>query len=171
MAAEVPRLIIEDALGDLMRTIVQQHIAAGQMASGRTMKSMRVEAREDEGRLVGKKYFGVLETGRRAGKVPNRFYLIIMQWMKDKGITAPPIPYKTDRPHKYTPEERGQRSMAAAIADRIGKSGTKLYRDGGRDDIYSNAVAETKEDMNKALSEWVKKEFTNIKLNIHTEIT
>lgn len=168
--ADVPRLVLEEELGKLMRGIVNSHIAAGQMASGGTMKSMRVEAREDEGRLVGKSFFGVLETGRKAGKVPGRFYLIILQWMRDKGITAPPIPYKTDRKHKYTPEERGQRSMAAAIAETIRKKGTLLHRRGGRDDIYSDKIVETKKNIHDALREWIKIEVKNIKLNIHTEV-
>ena len=66
--------------------------------------------------------------------------LIIYQWMQDKGIHGTPMPYKTNRPHKYTAQERGDRSMAAAVAHTIRTSGSRLYRRGGRDTIYSNEI-------------------------------
>lgn len=161
---EVPRIIIQDELGALMRQIIENHVAAGQWATGRTMKSMRVEAQENYGRLVGKKFFGVLETGRKAGKVPSDFSAIILAWMRAKGLKADPIPYKTNKPHKYTPQERGDRQLAFFIARKIGREGSLLHRQGGRHDIYSEAVAATKERIRERMVEFTTTEFKNIKL-------
>lgn len=165
----VPRIILAQELEDLKARIIQNHIAAGQVASGRTAKSLRVEVSEEEGKLYGRRFFQGLETGRKGGKVPKRFYLIIRQWMKDKGIQAPPIPYKTNRPHKYTPEERGALSMAAAIANTIRRKGTKLYRDGGRNDIYSREILKTREIVLRRVLMFVKSKFEHIKLNVDLE--
>lgn len=166
----VPRWILMYELEELKADIIQNHMAAGQVASGRTMKSLKVKATEDEGMLVGRRFFSVLETGRKAGKTPRRFYLIIRQWMKDKGIEAPPMPYKTNRPHKYTPEERGARSMAAAIAETIRKRGTLLHRKGGRDDIYSREVEKAMKRIKERLSRFVDSKIAHIKLNTREDI-
>lgn len=165
----VPRIIIYQELDELKARIIQNHTAAGQVASGRTAKSLRIEVDEDSGRLFGRSPFGTLETGRKGGKVPRQFYLIIRKWMADKGIQAPPIPYKTDRPHKYTPEERGALSMAAAIAETIRKKGTKLYRDGGRNDIYSKEIEKTRKILAERLSRFIIQKMQHIKLNTETK--
>ena len=165
----VPRIIIYQELDELKARIIQNHTAAGQVASGKTAKSLRIEVDEDSGRLFGRSPFGTLETGRKGGKVPRQFYLIIRKWMADKGIQAPPIPYKTDRPHKYTPEERGALSMAAAIAETIRKKGTKLYRDGGRNDIYSKEIEKTRKILAERLSRFIIQKMQHIKLNTETQ--
>ena len=127
------------------RQLIINHIRInGQNASGRTIASLQVEQpSEEETILWGHKPFGVLETGRRAGKIPYGFAGIIRQWMKDKGLHGRPIPYKTKRQHKYTPQERGDMSMAGAIAHTIATKGSKLHRTGGRADVYSNVVPDT----------------------------
>ena len=166
----VPRIIIAQELEDLKARIIQNHTAAGQVASGKTAKSLRIVVDEESGTLYGRSPFGTLETGRRGGRVPRQFYLIIRQWMKDKGINAPSMPYKTNRPHKYTPAERGARSMAAAIAQVIRRSGTKLYRDGGRDDIYSREIENTRKILMERLSRFIIQKIEHIKLNTNMEI-
>lgn len=80
-----------------------------------------------------------MERGRKGGKVPKGFYGIIRQWIIDKGIVVTPIPAKTQRAI-LSPEERGLRSLAGAIAYKIMKEGTRLHRDGGYNDIYTSAV-------------------------------
>ena len=165
----VPRIIIGQELEELKARIIQNHTAAGQVASGRTAKSLRIVSDDEGGILYGRSPFGTLETGRRGGKVPRQFYLIIRQWMKDKGISAPAIPYKTNRPHKYTPEERGARSMAAAIAQTIRRSGTRLFRDGGRNDIYSQEIERTMKAVTERLSMFLENKMEHIKLNTNME--
>lgn len=164
----VPRTIIQEELSRLMRKVIDNHVNAGQMASGRTAKSLRVEVVGDEGRLVGKSFFGVLETGRRPGRVPRNFASIIRKWMDDKRIQAEPIPYKTDRPHKYnSAQERGNWMMAHAIAHTIARRGTLQFRLGAMDDIYSKEIVETKKRVAERMGEFVSMITKNIKL--HTE--
>ena len=136
--------VLKEELSRLAERIKQNHISAGQVASGRTLESIIYEVKEGEGSLFGRFPFGTLETGRRPGAVPESFEAIIRQWILDKGLPVQPIPYKRKPSKKwqpkYTPEERGLRTMADAIATKIRKEGTALYRNGGRNDIYSNEI-------------------------------
>lgn len=157
--------IIRDEFEKARQAIIAHIIANGQNASGRTIASLHVEADETGGTLYGHRPFGVLETGRRAGKVPYGFRGIILQWMRDKGIQGMPMPYKTDRPHKYTPQERGDMSLAGAIAYRIAKTGSKLHRDGGRDDVYSNVIPNTLQRLRDRLIFLIHSDVQHIELN------
>lgn len=118
--------------------------ASGQRASGRTQASIRVEVDERTGTVYGRQAFGTLEQGRRPGKTPRGFASVIRQWMQDKGISARPVPYVRQASErwqpKYTAEERGYLQMAGAIAHKIRTEGTKLYREGGREDVYTPAI-------------------------------
>lgn len=144
--------IVGDELELLKQRIISNIVASGQVASGQTIASLYVEERADGGALKfhGQMPFGVLETGRKPGRVPYGFRDIIYRWMQDKGVHATPIPYKRPGLHKYSEQERGDRSLAGAIAhviakgsERVPYGGTKLYRDGGRKDIYSNEIPVT----------------------------
>lgn len=115
--------ILTDELNALKQRVIQNHLSAGQKASGRTIKSLEVIVDEKSGTLYGRKFIGTLETGRNPGRVPKGFRLIIEQWAKDKGITV-------DNP----------KSFAYFVAKKIATEGTKLHRSGGRDDIYSNEI-------------------------------
>jgi hypothetical protein len=122
-------------------------------ASGRTSASLRVVMTENGGQIWGRRYFRGVEQGRAGGNVPRNFTSIIRQWILDKGLTPSAIPYKR-KPSakwqpKYTPEERGLRQMASAIAHTIEKSGTSLYRKGGRQDIFTNVIEENKPSLAK----------------------
>ncbi len=103
--------IIGEELEALRKRIIANHEAAGQVASGRTKGSLKVEMSEDGGVLWGRQAFAVLETGRGPGKVPKGFYKIIRQWVEDKGIQVK----KPD-------------SFAYLVARKIAKEGTELYR-------------------------------------------
>lgn len=158
-------VILTEELEALKKKIIAQHLGAGQKASGKTAASLRVEATEEEGTLYGRSPFGTLETGRKPGKVPQGFRTIIRKWMADKGIEAEPIPYKTDRPHKYTPQERGNQSLSCLIARKIKREGTSLFRKGGRADIYSNVIPAATERIKSRVVELLKLDVENIKLN------
>ena len=162
---EVPRLILQEELEKLRMNIISNHLKAGQKASGRTAASMHVEASEDSGTLWGRKAFGVLETGRKAGRVPKDFQGIIMQWMRDKGIHAAPIPYLTDRPHKYTPQQRGELRMSYLIARKIRKEGTRLFRSGGRSDIYTPEVEKAVKNIGDRMLSLIRTKIEHVKLN------
>lgn len=152
------------------RHLIIAHIRAnGQNASGKTIASLNVQQpSEEETVLFGHRPFGVLETGRRAGKIPYGFAGIIRQWMKDKGLQGTPIPYKTDRAHKYTPQERGDMSMAGAIAHMIASKGSSLHRKGGRNDVYSNVIPETMKRLGDRLISLIRLGIGTIKLNNET---
>lgn len=141
--AEIKSILSEE-LDALRRRIIANHIRAGQRASGRTERSLRVEVTYDRGTLFGRQAFGTLETGRKPGRVPYKFNEKVRQWILDKGIAITEIPYKRKESEKwrpkYTPRERGLRAMAGAIAYKIREEGTRLYREGGRADIYSPEV-------------------------------
>ena len=115
--------ILNEELESLRQRIVENHIQAGQRASGRTIKSLHVVVDDDHGILFGRKAFGVLETGRGPGKVPKGFYKIIRQWMIDKGI-------QVEKP----------KSFAYLVARKIAEKGTRLYRTEKHEDIYSKDI-------------------------------
>ena len=149
--ASVSQILTEE-LGTLKATIINNIRATGQWASGKTAASMAVMVSGSIGELVGRRAFGTLETGRRGGRVPRNFHNIIYDWMQAKGVHAQPMPYKTNRPHKYTEQERGDRTMAYFISRTICREGTRLYRKGGRDDVYSRVIPTTIERINSRLS-------------------
>lgn len=150
------RVILKEELLSFIERVRENHKAAKQVASGRTGRSMRVVLNDMEGTVFGRQAFGTLETGRKPGRVPGNFVAIIRQWMADKGIKASPLHYKRKPSErwqpKYTPQERGDMSLAGAIAHRIATKGTKLYRDGGRSDIYSNEIERTTEAVMKRIT-------------------
>lgn len=160
------RTIIWQELTELQARIADNMRAANEVASGKTIRSMHVESREEGGMLLGRAFFSVLETGRGPGGVPKNFYTIIRRWMKDKGVHGDPIPYKDPkRPHKHSPQERGDISMAWAIVFMTKKRGSKLFRDKGRSDIYSNEIPVTIQRINDRLFRQVTAEVKSIKLN------
>lgn len=105
--------ILQEELDNLLKEIIKQHEAAGQVASKKTRDSFNVEVSENNGKLVGASYAGVLEKGRKPGKVPHDFTNILLRWMSAKGI-APS-------------DARQAEIMANAIKWKIIKEGTSLY--------------------------------------------
>lgn len=99
--------------------------STGTTATGKSASSLRYEV-TNEGtkatlRVVGKPFFAVVETGRKptpSYKPSETFVASIKSWMDAKGKTG----------------------SAYAIAQSIHKKGTKLWREGGRKDIYSNVI-------------------------------
>jgi len=130
----------------LQGKIIENHLAANQQASGRTVRSLMIEETDNGAMLKGRKYFATLETGRKEGKVPQNFNEVIQQWILDKGISFDPIPYKRQPSEKwqpkYTAQQRGLMSMAGAIAHKIATEGTSLYRQGGQKDIFTEPTQE-----------------------------
>ena len=147
-----PRAEIKGILGEelesLRQRIIENHIRAGQKASGKTISSLRVDVKDNQGILFGRQAFGVLETGRKPGKVPKWFYQKIQQWAKDKGIQV-----------------ENPKSFAYFVARKIAREGTELHRQGGRADIYSPEIEKTTQEiMNRAFAVF-KDDVTHINLN------
>ena len=139
------RSILYRALNEAKVRIQQNLATTGTNASGRTSRSLEVVVDDTSGTLFGRQAFGTVETGRRAGRVPYGFTDIIYQWMQDKGVHA--------RVNGLRSQRSADMSMAYHIAKKIAREGSKLYRDGGRVDIYSNVLPVTIEQ--------VKRETTN----------
>ena len=145
--------ILSDELGSLRAAIINNIRATGEWASGKTAASMQVFVTDTSGELVGRRAFGTLETGRKPGRIPRNMEDIIYEWMRAKGIHGEPMPYVRKGPHKYSgAQERGDRTMASAIAHNIKTMGTVLYRKGGRDDVYSRAIPATIARINSRLT-------------------
>lgn len=163
--------IVGEELNALRERIIANHRNAGQVASGRTIASLKVESTGEGGILWGRQAFGVLESGRGPGKVPKGFYQIIQQWIKDKGIQIRPVPYKRKTSSKwtpkYTPEERGMMALSGAIAYKIAREGTALHRGGGKEDIYSSGIKRTVNDIMNRVFGIFDTEVEHINLNLN----
>lgn len=140
--------LVSSELEALKQRIIENHRSAGQVASGRTIASLKVEVTEDGGILWGRSAFGTLETGRKRGKVPAGFWKIIRQWMDDKGI-------QVEKPD----------SFAYLVARKIAREGTQLFRNGGRSDIYSSEIKGTIERMSDKIGLLFGSEVEHINLN------
>lgn len=142
--------LVSSELEALKQKVIENQKNSGQVASGRTIASMKVEVTEDGGVLWGRSPFGTLETGRKPGKVPAGFWKIIRQWMDDKGIQVK----KPD-------------SFAYLVARKIANEGTQLFRNGGRDDIYSPEVKDTVERVSQGIGILFGSEVEHINLNFN----
>lgn len=142
--------LVSSELEALKQKVIENQKNSGQVASGRTIASMKVEVTEDRGVLWGRSPFGTLETGRKPGKVPAGFWKIIRQWMDDKGIQV----QKPD-------------SFAYLVARKIANEGTQLFRNGGRDDIYSPEVKDTVERVSQGIGILFGSEVEHINLNFN----
>lgn len=142
--------LVSSELEALKQKVIENQKNSGQIASGRTIASMKVEVTEDGGVLWGRSPFGTLETGRKPGKVPAGFWKIIRQWMDDKGIQV----QKPD-------------SFAYLVARKIANEGTQLFRNGGRDDIYSPEVKDTVERVSQGIGILLGGEVEHINLNFN----
>lgn len=144
--------LVSSELEALKQRIIENHRSAGQVASGRTIASLKVEMTEDGGVLWGRSAFGTLETGRKGGKVPVGFWKIIRQWMDDKGI-------QVEKPD----------SFAYLVARKIAKEGTQLFREGGFYKIYSPEVKDTVERVSDGIGILFGSEVEHINLNFNED--
>lgn len=138
---EEANAVVVAELSKLRERIVTNMVQQKAVASGRTIASLKVVPYENGGALVSEQQmpFGVLETGRKGGKVPYGFAKIIEKWMQDKGIKGTIKGRQT--------QEQANKKMAYAIARTIALGGTKLFRDGGRNNIYSTEIPRTVADI------------------------
>ena len=155
--------IVAEELEDLKQRIIVNMQNAKAVATGNTIRSLHVIRSPFEATLESQQRmpFGVLETGRKGGNVPQPvihgvpvgFAAIIYRWMQAKGIHATDVP-KPKNPwvvSTMSDQERADRSLSFAIATTIMKKGTRLYREGGRDTIYTKEIPVTIERVQKRL--------------------
>lgn len=113
---------------DLQVKIAENIKSTGRNASGHTANSMHIVKTGKGATLLGRDAFEVLETGRKSGKVPKGFYQIIRQWAIDKGFS-----FESDRELN---------TFAYLTSRKIVREGTKLYRDGGERNVFTEPKKE-----------------------------
>lgn len=126
MLSEEIRQILLEELEDLRKRITENMGRADQIVTGRTRDSMQVTVEGNAGVLTGRRAFATLETGsrpwsRKPKRVPKFFADLIGEWIDKKGLDL----------NKW------------AVAHTIIHQGSKLYREGGRADIYSPELQPT----------------------------
>ena len=126
---------INEILGNWAENVINQIKSnldsTGTTASGKTKESLEYTVENGELYIYGRQFFEGVEQGRPAGRIPYNMTDIIRQWMKDKGIEG-----------QFGETESQKRSAAYLIGQFIKKNGTRLYRNGGREDIYTNVIDE-----------------------------
>lgn len=133
-------VMLQEVFEQAKRDIIANHERAGQVASGKTRDSLRVEVTSDTtsatATMYGRKYFAALETGSAPWKKqykhpPKPFVETIAKWMVDKGIEG---------------------VSAYLVARKIMREGSRLYRDGGRKDIFTPVMEDIEERIDAQLS-------------------
>lgn len=120
---------ILDKFGKETVQIIQDNLAStGTNATGRTSQSLRSVSTKDSVVVSGKAFIYVVETGRRPGRRPP--VSAIMEWLQTGKVSI-----------TGTIE-----SAANAISFTIGKFGSKLFREGGREDIITPAISDKRVD-------------------------
>ena len=127
--------ILYEELQSLESDIVQRHVQAGQVASGKTKEAFELNIGGLTGQLLGASYLGVLKGGRKPGKVPKDFIDILKRWVEAKGIS-------------FQNEEQFN-LWVNAVKWKIMKEGTKLYRSEQTQDIFDTPI----EQFNKRISD------------------
>jgi hypothetical protein len=128
---------------EIVKELKQNHIDAGQVASGDTLKAFGYKIKESNGSIIlyieGAEHIEFNDRGRGPGKqspVDD-----IKQWIKDKGLKS-----------KFNiKNDSGLRSVAFAIAKKHGEEGSFQHRNGrtfkGKSKPVSSAFTDAK--MNK----------------------
>lgn len=120
---------------------IQENLdSTGTTASGKTKESLEYELTESGVRILGRQYFRGVEEGRPAGGIPYKFQDILYDWAKAKGILS-----------SFGDTESKQRSALYMVGQFIKNNGTKLYREGGRTDIYSDVINEEVENLTEKI--------------------
>lgn len=113
---------------DLINDIRANLGATGTTATGKTSQSLRFELKQEGSKykvqLFGRPFFMTVETGRRPtpDKKPSREMIDnLREWMDARGMDS---------------------SKVWGVATKIQQSGTRLWFEGGREDIVQPAVDE-----------------------------
>ena len=136
--------ILKEELETLKTDIIARHEQSGQVASGDTKASFNEYLTSGySGVLEGAAYVGVLERGRRAGKVPYDFKDILQRWAQAKGLA-------------FSTQADFNR-FAYFVTKKIREEGTELYRTGKmhnnqEPDIFTTPIAEFTERLSSKVA-------------------
>lgn len=123
MLDEEIRTILREELEALRQRIAQNLDSTGTTVTGATKDSMQVRVEGLYGILTGRQAFSTLENGsrpwsRQPKRTPKWFADLIGEWIEARGLDL----------------------NQWAVAHTIIRKGSKLYREGGRADIYSPEI-------------------------------
>lgn len=136
--------IIRNELAILQQTIIANMKAANQTATGKTISMFGIEnISETHGELVGAKWVGALENGsgptkKRGTSSYEDLVTRWSEWIVAKGITVA--------------DEKALNRLAKFFIWYKSKFGTKLYRNGGRRDIYTPAIETLTSNLSNQIS-------------------
>lgn len=146
--AYIIQFILREELQRLKGQVINNMYAARKVVTGSFANSLAVSVRGDNygtsAKLTAAPYFATVETGsapwRRKYKTAPKFFAeIIGEWIDAKGLSLNPY----------------------AVATTIMRKGSKLYREGGRTDIYSDEIPKTVEEMQQRLTSLYRLEIVN----------
>jgi hypothetical protein len=142
------KTILKEELERLRDDIIQRQKDTGEYASGKTASGYEVAVESEfHAWLGGYSYVGVLERGRRPGKVPMYFKEIIKRWIIAKGLQSK--------------NGKSLDRMAASIAWVIHMKGTVLHRNGIEMDIFTTPIKDFTERTASKLSILYRDEIIN----------
>ena len=148
--------MLSRALSQCIETIKTNSRNAGQVATGKTLRSLEYtlhrEGKAYIARILGRPYFGTLETGRgpyAGGKGdPAGFNQRLIEWMKARNFQCK--------------DEAEYLRMANYLRWKINKFGTSLYRKGGRKDVFTPAVNDLADFVEKELIVFFESQMENM---------
>lgn len=116
---------ILDRFGNQTVQIIQGNLSStGTDATGQTSRSLQSEPGPNKVKVTGKPFIFVVETGRRPGGFPPLDK--IQEWINVGKVSLD--------------------VSAFSIAKTIAETGSKLFREGGREDIITPAIDDTRVD-------------------------
>ena len=131
MLEEVKGILL-DEMSLLAGRVISNIIRNKQNATGSLIKSIRVESTETTGSLFAYDYLPNLESGTLPGTYVTSE--IINRWANAKGFWS------------------GYNQRASTISRRIMNSGSLLFRNGGRKDVYTNEIPLTVQNLENRIS-------------------
>lgn len=112
---------------DIVRTIQSKLSSTGANATGKTSRSLELEATDTRLKIEGAKSFLFVEVGRGAGKRPP--IAPLKEWAIAKGLAR---------------DSKQATSIAFAVATKIASSGTTTVSRNNPRDIYQSVITDEK---------------------------
>lgn len=142
--------IIDNQLQILRENIIANSFAAGQKATGKTADSMTVRIFKEGDIVVGeldaRAFFGNLEQGNKPFGAQHFRY-------RADGTTYPSAPkWFTEIIREWAEAKHLDFESPWAVATKIMTEGTELYRNGGRDDIFTPEIPKALKELQRRLA-------------------
>lgn len=136
--------VIRDFFEKVKAAYIEDQLAKGIRASGKSAQSLRIQSNTTAGKLYGAAYIHFQKVGRKPGGFPP--IEAIRQWIKDKGIV---------------PENISEKSLAFLIARKIAKSGTDIFQKKRPGLDVTQKIEQFRQDLVKGIIQAQKQEMVN----------